>query len=452
MSVFKAYDIRGTWPDGIDAALSHRTGRAYADFIGKGPIAVGRDMRTMAPEAQGAFMDGIRDGGLDVLDVGLCSTPQLYFAVGHLGAAGGVAVTASHNPAGYIGFKLCREEAIPISADTGILDIESMATDPDAPAPLATRGGLEQVETLADYTAHVLKWAGLEREIVLASDAANGMAAHTFPSILGGLDKVSHHGLYFELDGNFPNHEANPLKASNLVDLQRLVGDTGAALGAAFDGDADRCCFLDEKGRPLGNDVVTALVARDVLAGESGAAIVYDLRSSWALPQIIEECGGKPVRERVGHSFLKARMREHDAPFGGELSGHYYFRDNWYADNSEIILLAVMGLLSRSSKPFSEMADDVMRYPSTGEVNFRVEDKAGAIQKLQDAFPQGEADFLDGITLSFGGLDEPSWWWVNLRPSNTEPYLRMNLEAENRPLMEEKLAEVVSILGVEPLP
>ena len=450
MSVFKAYDIRGTWPDQIDTDLSYRIGRAYAAFLEKGPIVVGRDMRTMAPEAAGALIDGIRDGGLAVLNIGLCSTPQLYFAVGSMEAAGGIAVTASHNPAGYIGFKLCREDAIPISADTGIREIEDIAKSSDALSVISPRGTVEEIDTLSDYADHVLKWAGLQRTVVLASDAANGMASHTFPAVLRGLTGVEHEGLYYELDGSFPNHEANPLKASNLLDLQSLVVQTGAELGAAFDGDADRCCFLDEKGRALGNDVVTALIARQTLSEEPGGAIVYDLRSSWALPEIIRECGGKPVRERVGHSFLKARMREHDAPFGGELSGHYYFRDNWYADNSEIILLAVMGMLSRSSVPFSVLADEVMRYPSTGEVNFQIEDKGGALRRLQEAFPHGEADFLDGVTLSHGDLGDSDWWWVNLRPSNTEPYLRMNLESENQSLMDEKFSEVVRVLEASP--
>ncbi|MBO47218.1 MAG: phosphomannomutase/phosphoglucomutase [Planctomycetes bacterium] len=450
MSVFKAYDIRGTYPDQIDANLARRIGRAYADFLGQSPVVVGRDMRSMAPEIQDAFIEGVRDGGLDVVNAGLCSTPQLYFAIGYLKAAGGVNVTASHNPSQYIGFKLCREEAKPISADDGIREIEAMATHSDAPTPVAARGTLEEVDVMEEYLSHVLQWADLKRPLVLASDAANGMACHTFPRLLERLAQIQHRGLYFDLDGRFPNHEANPLNKANLVDLQKLVLESGADLGAAFDGDADRCCFVDEKGRAIGNDIITTLVAQDVLSSEPGAAIIYDLRSSWVLPEQVLAGGGKPVKERVGHSFLKARMREYNAPFGGELSGHYYFRDNWFADNSEIILLSVMNLISRSDKPFSAMLDELMPYHSTGEVNFKVEDKLAAIEKLKNHYSDAEQDSLDGITIAYGDPAAQGWWWVNLRMSNTEPLLRMNLESDSLEVMENRTTEVMEILGVEP--
>jgi phosphomannomutase len=451
MSVFKAYDIRGTYPDQIDADLAYRIGRAFADFLGQGPLVVGRDMRTMAPEIQGACIEGILDGGLDVVDIGLCCTPQTYFAIGHLKAGGGLCVTASHNPAQYIGFKLTREEAIPISGDTGLKEIEKMATTAERPAPKAQRGQLSQVDTLADYVAHVCRWADLARPVKIASDAANGMAAHTFPHILKALPQIENHGLYFELDGTFPNHEANPLKLSTLVDLQAHVLANGAELGAAFDGDADRCCFVDETGRALGNDIITTLVAREVMKKEPGAAIVYDLRSSWILPETVLAAGGKPIKERVGHSFLKARMREFDAPFGGELSGHYYFRDNWYADNSEIILISVLNLMSRSDKPLSEMVADLMCYHSTGEVNFEVEDKIGAMNRLKSAFSDAAIDELDGVTIAYGQPDKADWWWVNVRASNTEPLLRMNLESDDRQQMERMTERVIDILGVQPV-
>jgi phosphomannomutase len=450
MSVFKAYDIRGTYPDQIDAQLAYRIGRAYADFLAAEPVVVGRDMRAMSPEISAAFIDGVRDGGLSVIAVGLCSTPQLYFAIGHLEAAGGVIVTASHNPAEYIGFKLCRDQAKPISGDNGIMDIEAMATAATAPVPVAERGGFEEVEVMDGYIDHVLKWADISRPIMLASDAANGMAAHTFPHLLKRLPMVEHHGLFFEMDGTFPNHEANPLNQKNLVDLQKLIGECGAEVGAAFDGDADRCCFVDENGRAIGNDIITTLVANDILSREPGGAIVYDLRSSWVLPERIKALGGKPIKERVGHSFLKARMREFNAPFGGELSGHYYFRDNWFADSAEIILLSVLNLVSRSDRPFSEMLDELMCYHSTGEVNFKVEDKLGAIEKLKAHYGDAEQDELDGITIAYGDTSEHDWWWVNLRMSNTEPLLRMNLESDNRAVMEARTREVMEVLGVEP--
>jgi phosphomannomutase len=407
-------------------------------------------MRTMAIEVQERFIAGVLDAGIDVINIGLASTPQTYFAIGSLGAAGGAAVTASHNPAQYIGFKVTREEAIPISGDTGLKEIEKLATTPEAPAPAAKRGSVTQVDTLADYLKHVCQWEDLARPMKIASDAANGMAAHTFPRLVEQIPGLTNEGLYFELDGTFPNHEANPLKHSNLVDLQAKVLATGAALGAAFDGDSDRCCFVDETGRALGNDIITTLVAREVLKKEPGGAIVYDLRSSWILPETVLAGGGKPVKERVGHSFLKERMREHDAPFGGELSGHYYFRDNWYADNSEIILLCVLNILSRSDKSLSQLADELLCYHSTGEINFEVSDKAGALQKLKDAFPDGQVDELDGVTIAYGQPDQAGWWWVNLRPSNTEPLLRMTLEADNAARMQEMKARVIEILGVQP--
>jgi phosphomannomutase len=450
MSVFKAYDIRGTYPDQIDAALARRIGRAYADFLGRGPVVVGRDMRTMAPEIHAAFVEGVLDAGLDVIDIGLASTPQAYFAIAHLGAAGGVNVTASHNTKEYIGFKPCREEAKPIPADNGIREIEAAATGP-APAATERRGSRRTVDTLADYAKHVARWADLARPGKLASDAANGMAAHTFPAVLAEVPQVEHHGVYYTLDGTFPNHEANPLKEKNLVDLQKLVLETGAELGAAFDGDSDRCCFVDDKGRVIGNDIVTTMVARELLRDEPGAAIVYDLRSSWVLAEEVARLGGKPVKERVGHSFLKVRMREHDAPFGGELSGHYYFRDNWYADNSEIILLSVMNLLSRSERPFSALVDDLRRYHSTGEVNFEVADKPAALARLKEAFADADGiDELDGVTVSYGAVGTPGWWWVNLRPSNTEPLLRMTLEADDEARKEEMTARVIEVLGAQP--
>jgi phosphomannomutase len=451
MSVFKAYDIRGTYPDQIDSNLARRIGRAYADFMGDGPLVVGRDMRTMAPEIHNEVIEGILDGGVDVIDIGLSSTPQCYYAIGALKAFGGMNVTASHNAKQYIGFKLCSAEAKPISADNGICEIEQMATTGEMPAPVAERGSRSSVDTLADYAKHVAQWADLAREVNIVSDAANGMAAHSFPAVLEAVPQIKHQGLYYELDGTFPNHEANPLKLSTLVDLQKFVVDTGAELGAAFDGDSDRCCFVDDLGRAIGNDVVTALVAREALKNEPGASIVYDLRSSWILPKTILDLGGVPRKERVGHSFLKATMRQHDAPFGGELSGHYYFRDNWYADNSEIILLSVLNLLSRSDKKFSELLDELMCYHSTGEVNFHVDDKQGAMNRLRETFSDADTiDDLDGVTISYGEVETPGWWWVNVRASNTEPLLRMNLESDDKTKQEEMTARVIEIIGVDP--
>lgn len=450
MSVFKAYDIRGTYPDQIDEQLADRLGDAFARFLGAGPVAVGRDMRTMAPSVQEAVMQGVQRAGSDVIDMGLCSTPMAYFGIGHLGAAGGLNTTASHNPKEYIGFKLTREEAIPVSGDTGIKEIEQacLATAPDP----AGEAGSRSVSTglLEAYADHVASFATLNREVKIAADAANGMAAHTFPAVLDRVPQLHCDPLYFELDGTFPNHEANPLRDELLGDLADLVRTSDAEMGAAFDGDADRCRFLDENGNPIGNDIITTLIARDVLRTNPGAAIVYDLRSSWVLREEILKAGGRPIEERVGHSFLKERMREFDCPFGGELSGHYYFRENYYADNAEIILLKVAEMMARSDRPLSAMVADLQRYHSTGEVNFRVPDTDEAIAKLKAAFKDGALNELDGATISYGDLETPGWWWFNLRASNTEPLLRLNLEADERSRMDEMTAKVIEIVGVEP--
>lgn len=446
MGIFKAYDIRGVVPSELDAPLARRIGDAFARFLDGKRLVVGRDMRTHSPQIAAAVIEGMRDAGADVVDIGLASTPMAYFAIGSIDCDGGLNVTASHNPGQYNGMKLCSRGARPISAATGILDIERAC----AAAPLpkkSTRGTLEARDLLAAYADHVARFADLARPVQIAVDAANGMEGYTLPSILERVPAVRAHTLFMEIDGTFPNHEANPLKEENLRPVQDLVRSTRSELGVSFDGDADRCCFVDETGRTVANDLVTALLAREVLAKHPGAPIVYDLRSSWVVKEEVKKRGGVPIRDRVGHSFIKATMREKGAVFGGELSGHFYFAENFVCDSGVIAMLRAQNLLSRESRPFSALAQELRRYHATGEINFHVADKARAIAELKRTYASGRQDELDGITVEFGDLGDRSWWWFNVRASNTEPLLRLNLEASHSALRDEKRDEIVRMLG-----
>jgi phosphomannomutase len=446
MGIFKAYDIRGKVPSELDAPLARRIGNAFARLLSAKRLVVGRDMRTHSPELAAAVIEGIRDAGCDVVSIGLASTPMAYFAIGSQPCDGGLNVTASHNPGEYNGMKLCGKGASPISAANGILDVERMCREP-SPPPARTRGRVEEIDLLPRYADHVARFARLGRGIEIAIDAANGMAGYTLPAILERLPKVRAHTLYMEPDGRFPNHEANPLKEENLDPVRELVKRTRAPIGVSFVGDADRCCFVDERSRTVGNDLVTALLARGILARNPGATIVYDLRSSWVVREEIARAGGVPVRDRVGHSFIKATMRARGALFGGELSGHFYFAENYTCDSGVIAMVSALNLLEAESRPFSHLADELRRYASTGEVNFEVADKDAAIAALKSRYEDGRQDELDGITVEYGDLGAREWWWFNVRPSNTEPLLRLNLEASNPALRDQKRAELVSLLG-----
>jgi phosphomannomutase len=446
MGIFKAYDIRGKVPSELDAPLARRIGNAFARLLEARRLAVGRDMRTHSPAIAGAVIEGIRDAGCDVLELGLCSTPMAYFAIGSTEVDGGLNVTASHNPGEYNGMKLCGRGARPISAANGILDLQRMSAEP-APPPAARRGEVKTHDALAAYAAHVARFARIERPLVVAADAANGMAAYTLPPVLARLESVSAYTLYMQLDGTFPNHEANPLKEENLRDVQDLVRTKRADLGVGFDGDADRCCFVDERGRTVSADLMTALLAREFLAKRPGSPIVYDLRSSWVVKEEVLAAGGVPIRDRVGHSFIKATMREQGAVFGGELSGHFYFADNYTCDSGEIAFVAALSALSRAAAPLSRRVEGLRRYHATGEINFHVADKLGAIEVLKKEFAEGRQDELDGITVEFGDLEHPDWWWFNVRASNTEPLLRLNLEARNAATRDRRREQLVSLLG-----
>jgi len=437
-AVFKAYDIRGVYGDVLDEDLAEAVGAATARYLKARSLVVSRDMRESSPALAEAVARGVMKTGCDVLDAGMLSTDANYFAIAKYERDGGIQVTASHNPPEYNGFKISREKAIPMSYESGLAEIERLALG-GRPEPAGQHGRLEEKDVEGDFAAHVLSFAGELRPLHVVIDAGNGMAGKMLPPVLEGLP-IKSTRLYFELDGSFPNHEANPLKAENLVDLQKAVRAEGADLGVAFDGDADRCILVDEHGDVVACDLLTALLAGDMLRRHGPSAIVYDIRSSRVVAEEVRKYGGEPIRERVGHSFMKATMREHDAVMGGELSGHFYWRENYFADSGAITMVQTLNVLSREGKPLSEVLKPLRRYHATGEVNFDVEDKAGMIEKLAGAFKDGAQDRLDGLTVEY---DE---WWFNVRPSNTEPKLRLNLEATTRELMEAKRDQVVAVI------
>lgn len=444
--IFKAYDIRGTYPDQLDETTGFYVGYYFKDLLDEDDLALGpvvvvsRDMRSHSVPLSQAVKNGLRARGMAVIDIGIADTPQNYFATGFLGVSGGIQITASHNPAVYNGFKMSRRDAFPISYETGIDRLEALIAAADVPTDLEPKAGEEVRDVFAEYTEHILgELIDTEPRLKLAADAANGMGTLYQPIFEHlNLDVTP---LYFELDGTFPNHEANPLKQENLVDVENAVKEHGCDFGVSFDGDADRAIIIDEKGNSISADIITGLLAPRFLRDEPGAVIVYDLRSSWSTKEAIEEAGGKALRERVGHSFIKATMREHDSPFGGELAGHFYYRRNYTADSSIGTVIEVLNHMRETGKPLSELVAPLKRYFATGEINFKVEDKDGMIRQLAEVFSDGEIDFLDGITVQFED------WWFNVRPSNTEPYLRMVLEARTLEMMESKREVLLGYLG-----
>jgi phosphomannomutase len=440
MSVFKAYDIRGVYPDELDEALAERIGYAFARVLGGSRYVVGRDMRLSSPSLAAAAIRGIVKAGANVVDIGLTSTPMNYFAVGHLGVDGGLAVTASHNPARYNGFKASRDQAKPMSYETGLADVERLALE-GSHEPAATPGTVMEVSILDDYVEHVLAFASNLRPLRVAVDAGNGAAGIVVPKLFSRLSNLDLVPLCMEPDGRFPNHEANPLVDENVADLRAKVVEEGCELGVAFDGDADRVAFVDENGARVPSDLVTALLAKEALETHRGKAVVYDLRSSWVVAEEIRAAGGRPIRERVGHSFIKAALREHDGILGGELSGHYYFAENFFADSGDIAMLKVLNLMCREGRKLSALVKPLRRYRATGEVNFVVEDKDGLIERLERLFRDGQVDRADGVTVQFDD------WWFNVRKSNTEPLLRLNLEAKTEPRLRAAKARLLEILG-----
>jgi phosphomannomutase len=433
--IFKAYDIRGTYPDQLDAEICRRVGAAFARFAGAPTILVARDMRPSGPELAGAFAEGASGQGVDVVDLGLASTDLMYYASGALDAPGAM-FTASHNPAGYNGIKLCLAGAKPVGEDTGLAEIKKLATEDLAPA--SATGGLTERDVLDAYAAHVRSFVDTSslKPLKVVADTANGMGGYVAPKVFEGLPFEVEY-LFQELDGTFPNHPADPIQVENLRFLQARVLETGADIGLAFDGDADRVFLVDEKAQPVSGSLTTALLAKGILAKRPGETILHNLICSKSVPEVIRESGGTPVRTRVGHSFIKAVMAETGAVFGGEHSAHYYFRDNYRADSGLIASLIVLEQLSAGSETLSELLAPLDRWAASGEINTRVDDTGAVIERIAGQYASGEQDRLDGLTVDFGD------WWFNLRPSNTEPLLRLNLEARTREACDARTAEVL---------
>ena len=440
--IFKAYDIRGVVPDELDERVAEAVGAAFVRLTGASAVVTAHDMRTSSPALADAFGRGASGQGADVIAAGLGSTDLLYYASGSLDLPGAM-VTASHNPSKYNGIKLCRAGARPVGADSGLAELQEMAAG-GVPAPAGPPGTITTRDLLPGYAAYLKTLVDVSgiRPLTVAVDAGNGMAGHTVPEVLAGLP-VRVVPLYFELDGTFPNHEANPIDPANLRDLQRAVIESGADLGLAFDGDADRCFVVDERAVAVSPSVLTALIAVRELARKPGAMVIHNLITSHAVPEIITEHGGTPVRTRVGHSFIKARMAETGAVFGGEHSGHFYFRDFWFADSGMLAALHVIAALGCQDRPLSELLASYGRYHATGEINSEVGDQDLATRAVRQAFasrPGITIDNLDGLTVQGSG------WWFNLRPSNTEPLLRLNAEAADEATLAAVRDEVLGIV------
>jgi phosphomannomutase len=442
-SVFKAYDVRGIHPTELDEDGAYRIGRGYVEEFEPRTVAIGRDTRLSSPSMATAAIEGAADGGADVLDLGLVGTEMVYYAVGDLGLDGGICVTASHNPPEYTGMKIVRRGARPVGGDSGLDRVRRRAEA--GFDDVRRRGTVREEDVWAGFVEKVLSFvdeAGF-RPLRIVVDAANGMAGTMLPPVLERLPQLDVVRCYFEPDGSFPNHEPNPLLPENRAFIVEKTRSEGAQLGVAYDGDADRCFFVDDTGEFVPGDFVTALLARAMLAKEPGAKIIYDVRASWAVPRAIEEAGGVPLINRVGHAFIKDRMRKEDALFAGEVSAHYYFRDVSQADTGVVPFLVMLELLSQADRPLSELlAPYRERYFLTGELNTPVADVALKLQELKERYTAagGRISHLDGISVDF---DE---WHFNVRPSNTEPLLRLNLEALSEPLMEEKRDEVLELI------
>lgn len=433
-AIFKAYDVRGTVPEQMDEALARATGNAFVQVLGAPTVVVGYDMRPSSPGMAQAFAEGAALAGADVVVIGLASTDQLYFASGHLGHAG-VMFTASHNPAQYNGMKMCRTGAQPVGLDTGLAEIRDVVAS-GVVKSAETPGEITSTDVLDGYAEHLLTLSPVRgRGLKVVVDAGNGMAGLTAPVVFDKIGRViDMTPLYFELDGTFPNHEANPIEPENLRDLQTAVLETGADIGLAFDGDADRCFIVDEQGRGVSPSTLTALIAARELAKEPGATVIHNLITSRAVPEVVTELGGKPVRTRVGHSYIKATMAETDAVFGGEHSGHFYFRDFWRADSGMLAALYALAALSETDVPLSELMAEYDRYPTSGEINSTVADQQAVLASLREQYAGREGvtiDELDGLTVSHAD------WWFNVRASNTEPLLRLNSEGKDEATMVE---------------
>jgi phosphomannomutase len=441
--IFKAYDVRGTYPDLLNEDAARRIGSAFARFTEASSIVLGRDCRLSSPALAAAFAEGVTSRGADVIDLGLATTDMLYFASGRLDAPGAM-FTASHNPAHWNGVKLCRAGAAPVGEDSGLMQVRDLADREPEPGPTAAAGRVDRRDMLEEYVEHVLTFIRPDRmaPLTVVADTANGMGGLVVPAIFDRLP-MKLVGLFLELDGTFPNHPADPIQPENQEDVRRAVVEHGADVGLAFDGDADRVFVTDERAEGVSGSLITALVAATMLEREPGATILHNVICSWVVPEVIREHGGTPIRTRVGHSLIKKVMAETGAVFGGEHSGHYYFRDHYRADSGIIAALVVLERQSEAGVPMSELLRPYQRYHDSGEMNLEVEDQEERIEELAVRYADGKQDRLDGLTVEYGD------WWFNVRASNTEPLLRVNVEARNPELLEEKTAEVLAVIKGE---
>lgn len=439
--LFKSYDVRGIYPSELNDDIAYGIGRCFVPLLGAKRVVVGRDMRPSGEKLYEAFARGVTDAGADVTYIGMVSTDALYFAVGKYGFDGGVMITASHNPAQYNGMKFTREKAEAISLDTGLAEIRDRLISGELPPKAATPGKIDEREILDEFAQHCLSFIDPKKvkPFKIAIDAGNGMAGETVPHVFKNLtcEVVP---LYFELDGTFPNHPASPIEPENMADLQAAVKRHGCDLGVAFDGDADRMFIVDEKGDLIDGSTVTTLVALNTLKKHPGAKILYNLICSRSVPELVEKAGGIPVRSKVGHSIIKAVMRSQDIEFGGEHSGHFYFKENWYADSGMIALMQCLELFSEANKPVSEVIAPVDTRYRSGEINSTVKDAPAKLQELQDHYKDAQIDHLDGVTIQYPN------WWMNVRPSNTEPLLRLNVEGDTKELMEQHRDEALALI------
>ncbi|MFM8944978.1 MAG: phosphomannomutase/phosphoglucomutase [Actinomycetota bacterium] len=439
IGIFKAYDVRGLVPDDLDEDAARRIGAAFAAWSGAPRIAIGRDCRISSPDLAAALADGMTGAGADVVDLGLASTDLVYFAAGSLDVPA-VMLTASHNPPRWNGMKFCLGGARPVGEETGLAEIRRLAESADPPQAVA-RGTVASRDLLDAYVDHVLTFvdAAAMRPLTVVADTANGMGGLVLPAVAERLPIDLIH-LFPDLDGTFPNHPADPIDPANQVDVREGVIEHGADIGLAFDGDADRVFVVDEQGEGVSGSEITALVARAMLERHPGSTVVHNVITSWTVPEVVRESGGNPVRTRVGHSFIKQVMADTDAVFGGEHSGHYYFRDNYRADSGLIAAVVVLEQLSRAGAPLSAVVEPFRRYFASGEINSRVDDLPAAMARVEAALPGGRIDRLDGVTIAFDD------WWCNVRPSNTEPLLRLNVEARSHALLAERTTELLALI------
>jgi phosphomannomutase len=439
-SIFKAYDIRGTYPNQLNGEIAYGIGNGLTGYLKPTTIAIGRDMRLSSDELFEHLSRGIIDAGVDVVDLGRISTDGLYFAVGKFGYDGGVMITASHNPKEYNGFKICRQQALPLSGQAGLDKIMQAMTE-DTLEKSSQRGNINRRDIAADYAKHCLSFidTSMIKPFKIVFDAGNGMAGLTLPPVFEKLP-IKVIPLYFELDGSFPNHPASPIELENLADLRDKIAEEKADFGVAFDGDADRMFLVDRLGNQIGGDMVTALVSNNLLDKNPGETILYNLICSKAVPELVAKKGGTAIRTKVGHALIKPLMKKYNAIFGGEHSGHFYFRDNWFADSGLIAFLVCLELLSKHEKPLDEMVKAIDPYFRSGEINSHVKSAREKIEDVAAHFSDGEQDRLDGLTVDYGEF------WFNIRPSNTEPLLRLNVEAKSKKVLDKKRDEILNII------